>query len=164
MICTRFGVIGGSTGSAGGSGPYTDGTYYYVFVNKVNPWWERINNYIGNPSYPPAFSNRWWADNLSYDLYEKPDGNNQTGWKNIYTYLTSSLNPNGNVTFNNVLYVEKPQGRGTWLTTVDVTVANGYPTFSFPNGGTTIYNWNIQEDRGGPNFYTASLINGGWIP
>ena len=169
MINTRMGVIAAS--KASGSippGPFTDGTYYYVFVNKVNMWFKNIKNFIGEIASPP---NRYWADNLSYDLYEKPDGTNQTQWTTIYTYLTSSLNPNGNVTNcnqfvsystcnNGTLYSERIQGKGKWLTTVNVTVTNGYASFSFPDGGTTTY-----YGPGRPqSFFTASLINGGWIP
>ena len=169
MINTRMGVVAAS--KASGSippGPFTNGTYYYVFVNKVNTWFKNIRNFIGDPGFPP---NRYWADNLSYDLYEKPDGTNQTPWRGVYTYLTSSLNPNGNVTDcnqfvsyltcnNGTPHLEKSQSRGKWMTTVNVTVTNGYASFSFPNGGTGSY----YVNRGGAGFYTASLINGGWIP
>lgn len=172
MINVRMGAVAAS--KASGSippGPYTNGTYYYVFVNKVNLWFKNISGFIGSPPNPP---NRWHADNLSYDLYQKPNSSNQSGWRTIYTYLTSSLNPNGNVTncnqFTNLptcndgrLYRERKQGYGKWLTTVNVTVTNGYASFSFPNAGTSSY-ITYPENRGGAGFYTASLINGGWIP
>lgn len=155
MILTRMGSVASSKTTGGG--PYTNGTYYYVFSNRINQWWRNISNYIGNPGLPP---NRWWADALSYDLYQKPNGTNQTGWKSIYTLLTSSYNPNNDLTKFNVPY---SPGHEKWLTTVNVTVVNGYASFSFPDGGTGSY-YNSPRARGGAGFYTASLINGGWIP
>lgn len=159
MICTRIGVIAASTGSGGGTppGPYTDGTYYYVFSNRINQWYKVLNTYIGSPGFPP---NHWWADVLSYDLYQKPDASNYLGWKSIYTLLTSSYNPNNDL---NTFSTPYSPGHEKWLTTVNVTVTNGYASFSFPDGGTSSY-FNSPRARGGAGFYTASLINGGWIP
>ena len=158
MINVRMGAVAAS--KASGSippGPYTNGTYYYVFSNRINQWYKNIANYIGPPAQPP---NRYWADVLSYDLFQKPDASNQTGWKTLYTLLEKSYNPNNDTTIYHVPYTG---GSKKWLTTVNVTVTNGYASFSFPDGGTSSY-YNTPRARGGAGFYTASLINGGWIP
>ena len=144
MILTRMGVVAAS--KASGSippGPFTDGTYYYVVQNRVSVHSKRVQQ---NP--------RAFADNLSYNLYEKPDGTNQSSnpFRNgPYNFLTSSVNPDGNYTNcqacpPNTLYLDSST---RWATTINVTVTNGYPSYSFPDGGT--------GSRGG-QFYIDAVL------
>jgi hypothetical protein len=140
MILTRMGVIASSISGSGGTppGPYTDGTYYYVVVNRQS----KLYKWISNP--------RTRIDVDAFDIYQKPDGTNQSEWKptllNLYTYLSSSL---GDQTILTSLSVPYTSGQRRWLTTVNVTVSNGYPSFSFPDGGT---------GSRGANFYTSSVL------
>jgi hypothetical protein len=139
MILTRMGAVAASKTESTPPGPYTNGTYYYVVVNRQSKLYKWIQN---NP--------RAVTDVDAFDIYQKPDGTNQSEWKptllNLYTYLSSSL---GDQTILTSLSAPYTSGYRRWLTTVNVTVTNGYPSFSFPNAGT---------GSRGVNFYTASVL------
>jgi hypothetical protein len=96
---------------------YVDGNYYYAVRN--------LNAHLGQ------IRGRGDIINGSYELYSKPSAANTS--INDYTQVTRSVSEYP-LTVYNVPYT---MTRGLWITTVNVTIGDGCPLFTFPTPSQT---------------------------
>lgn len=99
------------------AGPFTDGTYYYA-----------VRNLASTRGY---FAGGGYFQNGSYELYSKPNAN-ITRLANYTLVVRYVVNQN---TIYGVPYTMKD---GRWITTVNVTVSNGWASYTFPVSAQTV--------------------------